>query len=269
MQSDRQPDWEQIRREFPALAGCTYLNTATFGQTPRRGVEAVARHFERRNAHACSDFLDWFNDVDRMRASVASLIHAQPEDIAFVNTASAALALLMNGLEWRKGDRILALAGEFPNNLYFPAALSVLGVEFVETERDQIESLLDERVRLVLMSTVNYATGFRPPLEPLAAKLRDLGALFYVDGTQSVGALQFDVRTVQPDMLAVHAYKWMLSPNGAAFAYVAPHLRESLRPTVVGWRSDRGWRNVDHLHHGSPDFADGAEKYEGGMVNFP
>ncbi|MBC8166295.1 MAG: aminotransferase class V-fold PLP-dependent enzyme, partial [Bryobacteraceae bacterium] len=40
-------------------------------------------------------------------------------------------------------------------------------------------------------------------------------------------------------------------------------------PTVVGWRSDRGWRNVDHLHHGSPDFADGAEKYEGGMVNFP
>ena len=90
----------------------------------------------------------------------------------------------------------------------------------------------------------------------------------YVDGTQSVGALRFDVREVQPDMLAVHGYKWMCSPTGAGFAYIAPSLREKLLPVVAGWRSHRDWRNVDNLHHGMPVLNDSAEKYEGGGLPF-
>ena len=69
-------------------------------------------------------------------------------------------------------------------------------------------------------------------------------------------------------MYAVHGYKWLLSPNGAAFMYIAPSLRERLAPHAVGWRSDRGWREVDHLQHGAPEFAGEAEKYEGGMLAF-
>jgi selenocysteine lyase/cysteine desulfurase len=93
--------------------------------------------------------------------------------------------------------------------------------------------------------------------------------LLYVDGTQSVGALQFDTGLVRPSVLCVDAYKWMLSPNGAGFLYVDPELRQRLPATVVGWRSDRDWRSVDSLNHGEPVFAHTAEKYEGGMVPFP
>jgi selenocysteine lyase/cysteine desulfurase len=69
-------------------------------------------------------------------------------------------------------------------------------------------------------------------------------------------------------MLCVDAYKWLLSPNGAGFVYVAPELRERLRPTVIGWRSDRNWREVNCLNHGTPLFAESAEKYEGGSIPF-
>jgi selenocysteine lyase/cysteine desulfurase len=93
--------------------------------------------------------------------------------------------------------------------------------------------------------------------------------LLYVDGTQSLGALRFDVAAVQPDMLAVDPYKWLISPNGASFFYISPELRKTLRPTVMGWRSDKGWRAVDDLLHGAPELPEGAEKYEGGMLNFP
>jgi selenocysteine lyase/cysteine desulfurase len=267
--SDTAPDWRRIRLEFPALAGRTFLNTATYGQTPRCAVEAVAKHFERRNSLACSDFLEWFDDMDGIRVLISQLIHSAPEDIAFVTNASTALSWMINGMEWQPGDRILTLSGEFPNNLYFPAMLSRLGVEFIETAWDRIDEFLDDRVRLVLISTVNYSSGFRPPLENFSARLREIGALLYVDGTQSLGALQFDVRTVQPDMFAVHAYKWLISPNGAGFAYLSKVLRERMRPTIVGWRSDRGWREVDDLHHGAPRFGAAAEGYEGGMLNFP
>jgi selenocysteine lyase/cysteine desulfurase len=100
----------------------------------------------------------------------------------------------------------------------------------------------------------------------MARFLRERGVLFFVDGTQSVGALRFDTARVRPDMLAVHGYKWLLCPNGIGFMYVSPELRERLAPAAIGWRSHHDWRNVDNLHHGAPVFATSAEKYEGGML---
>jgi cysteine desulfurase/selenocysteine lyase len=262
-------DWAAIRSEFPALERWTYLNTATFGQMPKRSVEAVARHFARRDETACADFLSWFDDVDLLRGSLARLIHAAPDDIAFVPNTAAAISLLIAGLEWRPGDRVVTLQDEFPDNLYAPALLARHGVEFVEARWDDFYQALSSRTRLVILSSVSYADGFRPPLEEIAPRVHQLGALLYVDGTQSLGALQFDVRTAQPDVFSVHGYKWLLSPNGAAFMYVRPSLRETLPPQVVGWRSHRGWRDVSNLHHGMPEFVAAAEKYEGGLLAVP
>jgi cysteine desulfurase / selenocysteine lyase len=263
-----QPDWDAVRREFPALEHWTYLNTATFGQLPRRGTEAVAKHFAHRDELACWDFLEWFDDMDRLRAKLGRLINCEASDIAFVPNASTALGLLLSGLDWHSGDRVLTLEHEFPNNLYAPGALGRFGVEMVECSWERLYDSVNVRTRLVIVSSVNYNTGFAPPLDELAEFLHSRGVLLYIDGTQSLGALRFDTRRVQPDMFAVHGYKWMLCPNGAGFFYIAPDLRERLQPNVVGWRSHRDWRNVDNLHHGAPEFTSTAEKYEGGMVSF-
>jgi len=261
-------NWQAVRAEFPALSNWTYLNSATFGQLPRRAVEAVNRHFEHRDEFACGDFLSWYDDMERVRQKAARLVHCQSDDIAFIANASTALGILLAGLDWRAGDRILTLEHEFPNNLYAPGLLERAGVEMLECPWERFYDSVDARTRLVCMSSVNYNTGFTPPLAEIAEFLHDRGVLLYIDGTQSVGALQFDVSRIQPDMLAVHAYKWLISPNGAGFMYVRPELRERLRPNVLGWRSHRDWRNVDNLHHGVPELSDSAEKYEGGSVTF-
>ena len=91
------PDWEAIRAEFPALSNWTFLNSATFGQLPRRAIEAVGRHWAHRDELACSDFLDWYDDADRLRAAIARLIHASAEDVAFVSNAAAGLGIVMAG----------------------------------------------------------------------------------------------------------------------------------------------------------------------------
>lgn len=261
-------DWNAIRDEFPAVHGLTYLDTACFGQLARRTTEAVARHFTRRDEHACHDFLSWFDDADRTRGKIARLINASADDIAFVPNASTALATLLAGIDWRTGDRVVTIENEFPNNLYAPAALGGRGVEFIEAAWDDIDDALTDRTRLVALSTASYATGFRPPIETISARLRERGIVLFVDATQSAGAIRFDVQRVQPDVLAVHGYKWLLCPNGAGFMYVRPDVREWLRPNVVGWRSHYDWRNVDNLHHGTPQPAARAEKYEGGMLPF-
>jgi selenocysteine lyase/cysteine desulfurase len=254
------PDWESLRAEFPALDQWSCLNTATYGQVPLRAIAAAQRHWRRRAELACSDFLDWYTDADRLRASIARLIHAAPEDIAFVPNTASALATVLSGLAPETGSNVVTLDDEFPNYQYMHLARKVSWERFYES--------LDDRTRLIAVSEVNYATGFRPPLAEISRYAREHRVPLFLDGSQSTGGLQFDVRATPVEVLAVHGYKWLLSPTGAGFMYVSPEFRRRLPPTVVGWRSHRDWRNVDHLHHGTPEFKDAAEKYEGGGLPF-
>lgn len=253
-------DWVNIRQEFPALSRWTYLNSATYGQVPRRAVEAMTRHSEQRDELASTNFLDWYSDADRIRASIARLIHAEPDDIAFVPNAAAALSIVLAGLESKPGENIVTLDDEFPNYLYQDAARKVAW--------DRIRESVDDRTRLVAFSEVNYATGFRPPLAEIARFLGERGVPLFLDGSQSVGALTLDVRKTPVDVLAVHGYKWLMSPTGAGFMYVSSAFRKKLPPNIIGWRSHHDWRNVDRLHSGTPEFKDAAEKYEGGGLPF-
>lgn len=263
--------WSEVRSQFPAICNCTYLNTATFGQLSIQSQKATLDHYARRDEFASSDFLSWFDDLDRLRTDVARLIQAPSgDDIAFFPNASMVFSLLMNGIDWKPGDRIVTLEREFPNNVYLPSLLaSQQGVEFVVTSWDNFWTAITPRTRLVAISTVNWATGLRPPLDELCLRLRRQGILIYLDATQSCGALQLNVRTAQPDVVACDAYKWMCSPNGAGFGYFSESVRQWLKPNVIGWRSHKDWRSVDALHEGSPEFPAGAERYEGGMVPFP
>ncbi len=267
--------WANLRNEFPVLRDWTYLNTASLGPIPQCAVRAANAHFEHRDTHACLDFLDWFTDIDGIRAKLAALIGAAPDDVAFISNTGSALSWLLTGIDWKPGDHVLTLSDEFPNNLYFGGALERKGVRAstvpIPNDRFSIETLtecLTESTRIVLVSSVNYSTGLRPPLDQIGQELRKRNILFYVDGTQSVGALPTDVAASNIDAMAVHAYKWMCCPSGIGFAYVAPQAREWLEPNLYSWRSHRDWRNVDHLHHGKPELPESAIKYEGGMQNF-
>jgi selenocysteine lyase/cysteine desulfurase len=262
-------DWALLRGEFPALEKFTYLDTASFGQLPRRASQAIINHLTHRDETASAKFLTWFDDMNTIRQSCARLINACASDIAFVPSASTGLSYLVQGLDWKDGDEVLTLSGEFPNQLYQSAAVQQLGVTFRTVRWADFYASVNERTRLVLMSVVNYASGFRPPLLEISPFLHERGVLLYLDGTQSIGALQFDAGIVKPAMLCVDAYKWMMSPNGAGFVYIDAELRRQITPTVIGWRSDAGWRQVGALNHGMPVFADDAEKFEGGMIPFP
>lgn len=255
------PDWQKIRSEFPALENRAYLNTATFGQLPRRATAAVAQHWQHRDELACTDFLSWYDDADRLRASIGKLIGATAGDIAFTSSAAGALGMVLAALDLQPDENIVTLQDEFPNYLYLP--------QMRETPWDRFYDSIDTKTRLVAISEVNYATGFRPPLAEISRFTRERGIILFVDGTQSLGALAIDLRNLQVDIYAVHGYKWLISPTGAGFMAVLEPLRSRLKPVMVGWRSHKTWRNVDNLHHGVPEFADTAEKYEGGGLPFP
>ncbi|MBM3756246.1 MAG: aminotransferase class V-fold PLP-dependent enzyme [Acidobacteria bacterium] len=261
------PDWNALRATYPALRKWTYFNTATYGLLSEQTTAAVNRHFAHRDQYACADHVHWFDDIDRTREKVARLIGATAADIGFMANAATALSLFLNGIDWRPGDQVVTLTDEFPNQIYHASLLK--DVELVEVDGERLYDAVNARTRAVLMSQVNYSTGYRPPIEQIGPWLSERGVPLYLDATQALGALTLDVAKAQPAMVSVHGYKWLLSPNGAAFFYVSPELRERLEPRVYGWRSHEDWRNVDRLHHGAPVLIGAAERYEGGMPAFP
>ena len=262
-------DWAGIRSRFPHLEGRVFLNTATAGLISRASTEAVVRHLERTDQVLSSSILDCFTDIDRIRGKIARLIGAKSEDIAMSPSTAHGLSILLNGIHWKAGDRIVTFDNEFPDNLYGASWLERQGVEVLKIPIHDLDAHLDERVRLVLISALNYTTGLRAPIAELRAKLDRVGALLYVDATQGCGVIELDMRTMQPDFLAVHGYKWMLSPTGAGFVYVRPSVREWLEPNIIGWRSHVGWREFAKLHEGAPELSKTAERYEACVPSFP
>lgn len=262
-------DWPGIRSRFPHLGGRVFLNTATAGVMSRASTEAVLRHLERTDQVLSSSLLECFTDMDRVRGKIAQLIGAEGEDIALSPSTAHGLSILLNGIDWKTGDRIVTFDNEFPDSLYGASWLARKGVEVVKIPIQHLEAHLDKRVRLVLISALNYTTGLRAPVADLRARLDRVGALLYVDATQGCGVIELDMRTMQPDFLAVHGYKWMLSPTGAGFVYVRPSVRQWLEPNIIGWRSHVGWREFAKLHEGTPELAQTAERYEACMPSFP
>ena len=123
-----------------------------------------------------ADFLSWFDDMDRVRAKAARLIHCHADDIAFIANASTALGILLAGLDWRAGDRILTLEHEFPEQSLRAGIAGTLGRGDGGMSAGSASMNRWTRARgWCRISSVNYNTGFTPPLDEIAEFLHDRG----------------------------------------------------------------------------------------------
>jgi selenocysteine lyase/cysteine desulfurase len=96
---------------------------------------------------------------------------------------------------------------------------------------------VDERTRLISLSHVEYASGFRNDLEAIGSFCRQRGIYFLVDAIQGLGVLPLDVSKLPIDFLAADGHKWLLGPEGAGLFFIRSELVEFLHPISVGWKS--------------------------------
>jgi cysteine desulfurase / selenocysteine lyase len=175
------------------------------------------------------------------------------------------------GFPWQPGDNVVTRADEFPANQYPWLHLAGRGVETrrVPTNEgnldlDRLIEACDDRTRIVTVSWVAYASGWRHDLDRLADLVHRRGALLFLDAIQGLGVFPLDVRHTPVDFLAADGHKWLLGPEGAGIFFTRREHLDLLRPVGVGWNS------VRHAH----DFSrielvlkDTAARYEGGSQN--
>ena len=238
---------DAFRDQFRLPPGRVYLDHAATGVLSRAALEAASDYLRGRSGalegRSPNNFPADLERIDRARARAAALVNADLEDVAVVPNTSYGLNLVAQGLDWQPGDRVAVPACEFPSNLLPWRALRDRGVEIdLVPHRNgafavsDVRAALRPETRVLAVSAVQFLSGFRADLDALGHLCRSRGVLFVVDAIQAVGALEVDVETFAPDLLAVGGHKWLGSMQGAGFAYVAPTLRDRLRPL-------RGWLN--------------------------
>lgn len=258
--------------ELPVTRECAYMNHAGNGPLPRRGVERMQALADLVSRSGDRRWLERNAEMDRVRGLAARLLGARHDhEIAFVENTSAGLSLVAGGIDWKPGDTIVSAALEFPSNVYPWMQLGERGVELRQVperdgriDPDELLGILDGRTRMVALSSVQYASGFRSDLARIGAACRERGILFVVDGIQSLGAVPIDVERDFVDVCAASSHKWLLGPEGIGILYVADRVLEQVRPVRSGWRSMRKpfeWTDM------AIDFAEGARRFESGTLN--
>ncbi len=260
---------EELRRhEFPVVRDKIFLAHAGVCPLPRRVAEAMRSYLTEctqgdQEAHLAAL-------LRQTRDLAARLLHAQPDEIAFVGPTSLALSFIAGGLSFRKHENALIYFDDYPSNVYPWMALAERGVEvrFLNVrELGRIRPLdvlgqVDENTRLVALASGHFVAGYRVELDALGQALHARNIHFCVDAIQTLGAFPTTVEHV--DFLAADAHKWLLGPCAAGILFVRQRLQEFLRPTVYGWN------NVQCPNYTAQEkiaFHPGARRYEAGTHN--
>ncbi|HET6850799.1 MAG TPA: aminotransferase class V-fold PLP-dependent enzyme [Pyrinomonadaceae bacterium] len=250
----------ELRSLFPITERAIYFNHAAISPPPITSIRAVESQLKDVNENGSANYRGWLAVKEQARQLLANLLGARPEQVAFVRNTSDALSTVANGLAWKPGDNIVTFNREFPSNIYPWLRLrDAFGVEVRMCEERagridpaDFERLVDQRTRVVAISHVQYASGFRTDLERLGRLARQHDALFVVDAIQALGVIPVDVDAELIDVAAGGGHKWLLSPEGVGYLYLSDRARERVQPTLVGWVSvpdpddylnfEQGWK---------------------------
>lgn len=265
------------RPAFNIPKDTTFLNCAYLGPLPRSvekvGVEAMLR---KRNPGLISPG-DFFTHADRLRKEYAKLINTKEDQrIVVIPSVSYGMANVVKNIPLGKGDEVIVAAEQFPSNFYPWAkrceetGASIKTISPPETlERrgaqwnERILDAITPSVKVVTIGNVHWADGTLFNLAEIRKRTRDVGAALVIDGSQSVGALPFDVQKIQPDALMSVGYKWMLGPYSIGLGYYGP-MFDNGRPVEESWMNRLNAEDFRSLVIYQDQYKQGSMRYEVG-----
>ncbi len=242
--------WKLVKRQFPLDENLLYLNAANVCPASR-GV--MDRHLEYlRDFHANPSFQNrekYDPLAERAREKAARLLGAGKDEIAFVRNTSEGSNLVVHGVDLKAGDEIVITAHNHPSNndswkvlakrLGLVVKEVAVSIPAVSREHllDGIEKAVTPRTKVIAVTHCTSTTGILYPAREIAELARRRGIWMHLDGAQTLGAIDVNVREIGCDSYAGSAHKWMMGPLEAGILFVRAERIPQLWPSIVtaGW----------------------------------
>jgi len=246
-----EPDWDKLRQHFSLPEGYRYFNTAGIGAVPIKVRKEVADYWDQTEIHPKPGHSDaeWL----KLKKIISDSCGAEGlEDyFALTNSATEGINIILNGLSWKQGDEVISSTHEHPA-LHAPLIniSQRFGVNVRTFEPDidkginnvkQILDLCTSKTRLIFISMVTCTSGQLFPVNEIIAEAHKRGILVALDGAQTTGTRQLQLKDLDVDFYTTGGQKWLLGPKRTGFLYVKPDQLEKLQPTTVGAYSESSY----------------------------
>lgn len=191
-----------------------------------------------------------FGDMlEKTRSLIADQLGVSSDEIALVRNTSEANNIINSGLSLQAGDEILMWdQNHETNNVAWDvrAARYGLTVRRVSTplkpgsEAELIETFTSQftpQTRVLTLTHVSNLSGIRLPVRQIIQAARARGIYVHLDGAQTWGAMELDLRDLDPDSYSASAHKWYMGPKEVGLLYVKSDNIQRIWPSVVapGW----------------------------------
>ncbi|WP_287950693.1 aminotransferase class V-fold PLP-dependent enzyme, partial [Acidiplasma sp.] len=215
----------------------------------------------------------WVEKVNEARKLFADIIHANADDVAVLYSVSSALNAVMSSFTFKNNNNIVTTDLEFPTTNFILQAYKKYGVEIKTVKNNNgiikindYENAINKNTVMVTAIHVSSLNGFIQNIDEIARIAHENGSYIYVDDYQSLGGVNINVRDSKIDFLASGNLKWLLGVSGVAFLYANPEISNDLKPSDIGWFSQK-----DPFKFGSEEinYAIGARKFENGTWSIP
>ncbi|MBS1271200.1 MAG: Cysteine desulfurase SufS [Candidatus Marinimicrobia bacterium] len=234
----------QARQLFPPADNQLYLNHAACSPFSTRVTEALDKYTHNRLTGKIDDYKGDYGEMESLRKNLGKLIQAAPDRIALTSNTSHGLNIVAQGYPWKPKDEILLSAMEFPSNVYPFLNLKKQGVVVkmipANEGRIRVEDIVEyvtDQTKMLSLSYVQYLNGYRADLQSIGTFCHENDIRLVIDGIQGIGAVPFNVSKIQVDAVATGGQKWLMSPKGTGFLYLAEEFQNQLDMKYLGWLS--------------------------------
>jgi isopenicillin-N epimerase len=235
----------QFRDEFLLEPDIVFLNHGSFGACPRDVFERYQEwqlELERRPVEFLGRRLDGL--LAEARGVLGEYVNADPDDLVFVQNATAGVNVAAWAAALTPGDEVLTTSLEYGAlDLAWEHVCAHAQARYVRMPvtvplddfAAEIWSGVTDRTRVLYLSHITSETAVQLPVDDLCARARERGIATIVDGAHVPGHVPLDLASLEVDYYAGNCHKWLCAPKGAGFLYVRRELQERIAPLVVGW----------------------------------
>ncbi|EDP69983.1 Aminotransferase, class V [Flavobacteriales bacterium ALC-1] len=251
----------------------TYLNIASQSPTFKATYNAGLEGLKQKSQPYTIKTSDYFEPVIELKKLFSNLVNAEHYNrIALIPSVSYGMATVANNIVLNEGDEVLVIDEQFPSNMYswqklaktYNATIKVIEApDTVKQWNEDILNAIHEKTALVAMGNIHWSNGSLFNLKAISVKAKSHNSLLVIDGSQTVGALPFSIKDIQPDALICAGYKWLFGPYGCAYGYFGPYF-DNGNPIEENWTNRLDSEDFSGLTNYQPEYKPMANRYSVG-----
>jgi len=262
---------------FSLPENATYINGAYMSPQLKSVAQIGLDSVVRKNNPMTISQDDFFTDRVLIKKRFAQLIEAPDyQNCAIIPSVSYGIATVAKNIDLQQGDEILVVDEQFPSNIYAwreKATTTGAIIKVVAPQKDfenrgkqwnlSILESINSKTRVVALGHIHWADGTLFDLIKIRKRAHKVGAKLIIDGTQSIGALPFSVKEIQPDALIAGGYKWLLGPYSIGMAYYADTFNDG-QPLEYNWINRKNSEDFSQLVNYQDEYQPKADRFSVG-----